>query len=210
MDGNRRWAKKRGLRAKEGHIEGQKALKKIVKYCGKIKLKYLTVFAFSTENFFRGKAEIRALFKLMERSLDEETPELDENNVRLKFIGKLDELPASFRQKIKESEEKLSRNTGLNLIVAVNYGSRSEITEACKGTDNLTERSISENLYTNKIPDPDLLIRTGGVFRLSNFLLWQIAYSELFFIKTLWPDFKENHLRKAILDYNKRERRFGK
>lgn len=210
MDGNRRWARKKRLPFDGGHREGVETLKRIVKHSGKIGVKYLTVYAFSTENEFRQRVEIRALFKILEGALEKELPELHKNNVLLKFIGNIGELPSSLRKKIHKAEEKLKRNTGLNLIIAFNYGGRDEIIEAFKKTKSITLKNVEKNLYTAGIPDPDLLIRTGGVLRLSNFLLWQSAYSELYFTDVLWPDFKEKHLDKAILDYNKRERRFGR
>lgn len=210
MDGNRRWAKKRKFSISAGHREGVKALKRVVRYAGKIGVKYLTVFAFSTENRLRAKIEVKILFKILERALEEEVPELNDNNVKIKFIGNLRELPKSLQKKVEDSEEILKENAGLNLIVALNYGGRAEIVEAAKKSKPVSEKNISQNLYTYDVPDPDLVIRTGGVWRLSNFLLWQSAYSELYFTKTLWPDFKEEDLKKAILDYNKRERRFGR
>ena len=210
MDGNRRWAKKKNLSVSKGHRKGVDALKGIVQYSGKVGIKYLTVYAFSTENWFRKKVEIVALIKILANALKREVQELNQNNVRLKFIGNIKEFPSNLQKKIKESEEKLKKNTGLNLLVALNYGGRAEIIEAAKKAKNLNEKNIQENLYTKNVPDPELIIRTGGVFRLSNFLLWQAAYSELYFTEVLWPDFKESHLDKAILDYNKRERRFGK
>jgi len=210
MDGNRRWAKKRNLLVKEGHKKGVLALKKIVKYAGEIGVKYLTVYAFSTENKLRSKIEITALYKLFEESLEEELPGLDKKNVFLKFIGDLGGLPKSLQVKTQNAENKLKNNSGLKLAIALNYGSRQEIVKAAKDASRISERSIKNNLYTASLPDLDLLIRTGGEKRLSNFLLWQAAYSELYFTKILWPDFKKSDLDKAILDYNKRQRRFGR
>jgi len=210
MDGNRRWARKKGLSIASGHKEGVKALRRITQSADSRGIKYLTVYSFSTENWFRKKVEIIALLNLMEEVLENEVPRLDENNVKLKIIGDIDALPESLRRKIVQAERKLSKNKGLVLIVAINYGGRAEIVEACKKAKVVTEKNITDNLYTRGFPDPDLLIRTGGVARLSNFLLWQAAYTELYFTDVLWPDFKESHLDKAILDYNKRERRFGK
>ncbi len=210
MDGNRRWAKKKGLPFKAGHQEGVGALKKIVNYAGKIGVKYLTVFAFSTENKLRSKIEVAALYKLFEESLEKEIPELNQNNVYLKFIGNLLELPKPFQKKAKKAESILKKNTGLRFIIALNYGSRAEIVKAAQNSSSVSEKSIAKNLYTAGLPELDLLIRTGGEQRLSNFLLWQVAYSELYFTKVLWPDFKESDFMKAILDYNNRQRRFGK
>lgn len=210
MDGNRRWAKKRGLFSHKGHQEGVKSFKKIVKYSGKIGVGYLTVYAFSTENKLRAKLEVEALFRILEDALEKEAPELNKNNVKINFIGDINGLPKSLQEKIKKIEKFLSKNKGLNLIIALNYGGRKEIVQAAQKASKITEKNIENNLYTKGIPDPDLVIRTGGEMRLSNFLLWQAAYSELYFTDTLWPDFKEKHLDKAILDYNDRERRFGK
>lgn len=210
MDGNRRWAKKHGFFSVQGHKKGVDTLREIVRYCGEIKLKFLTVYAFSTENKKRSKIEVNALFSLLAKALEAEIPELDKNNVKLSFIGEIEELPKRLSLKIKKAQEHLSKNTGLNLIVALNYGAKREIVEAAKKSINITEESISKNLYLPNVPDPDLIIRTGGVYRISNFLLWQGAYSELYFSDKLWPDFNKNDMKKAILDYNRRERRFGK
>ncbi len=210
MDGNRRWAQKNKLKSYQGHQYGVETLRRIVRHAGKIDLKYLTVYAFSTENINRSKIEVKILFSLLSKALKEELPELMKNNVKIKFLGEINQLPKGLKSEIEKAESYLANNNGLNLQVALNYGSRKEITEAVKKIKKITEESISENLYTKNIPDPDLIIRTGGVSRLSNFLLWQAAYAELYFSDILWPDFKEKDLNKAILDYNKRERRFGK
>lgn len=198
MDGNRRWAKKRGLPIASGHKEGVKSLKKIVKHAGEIGIQYLTVYAFSTENWLRKRIEISTLFRIQEETLDKEVPELDENNVRLMFIGDVERVPRSLYKKVIESEEKLSKNTGLNLVVALNYGGRAEIVEAAKRSPSLSEKNIEKNLSTSGLPDPDLLIRTGGDMRLSNFLLWQAAYSELYFTDVLWPDFDTRNVSATV------------
>jgi undecaprenyl diphosphate synthase len=210
MDGNRRWAKKKGLQSFQGHKFGVDALREIVKYSGEIGIKYLTVFAFSTENIGRSKLEVRTLFSLLIRALKEEVKDLSKNNVRLNFIGETGELPKKLQTEIKRAEEFLGDNAGLNLCVALNYGGKREIVEAAKKSRKITEEEITKNLYTKNMPNPDLIIRTGGVKRLSNFLLWQSDYAELYFSDILWPDFTKKDLDKAILDYNDRERRFGK
>lgn len=210
MDGNRRWAKKKGLRSFQGHKFGVDTLRKIVKYSGEIGVKYLTVFAFSTENIGRSKLEVRTLFSLLIRALKGEVKDLNKNNVRLSFIGEIKELPKKLEAEVRRAEKFLKDNTGLNLCVALNYGGKREIVEAVKKVKNITEEEITKNLYTKDMPNPDLIIRTGGVMRLSNFLLWQSDYAELYFSDILWPDFTKKDLDKAILDYNNRERRFGK
>ena len=210
MDGNRRWAQNKRLKSYQGHQYGVETLRKVVRHAGKIGLRYLTVYAFSTENINRSKIEVRALFSLLSKAIKAELPELMKSNVRIKFLGEINQLPGGLQLEIKKAESYLADNKGLNLQIALNYGSRKEITEAIKKIKEITEENISKNLYTKDMPDPDLIIRTGGVFRLSNFLLWQAAYAELYFSDILWPDFKEKDLDKAILDYNERERRFGK
>ncbi|OIP22739.1 di-trans,poly-cis-decaprenylcistransferase [bacterium CG_4_10_14_0_2_um_filter_33_32] len=210
MDGNRRWAKKKGLIFYKGHQEGVKTFKKIVKYCSKIGVKYLTVYAFSTENKLRAKAEVSALFRILEDALEKEVPELNDNNVKIRFIGNIKGLPKSLQERVKKSEDALSKNIGLMLSVALNYGGREEIIHAAKLSKIINEKNIGNNLYTKGLPSPDLLIRTGGEMRISNFLLWQSAYAELYFTDQLWPDFNEKDLTQAILDYNNRERRFGR
>lgn len=204
MDGNRRWARSKGLKSFEGHKAGVDALREIVRHAGRIGIKYLTVYTFSTENMDRSKIEVKVIFSLLTKALKDELPELNKSKVKLKFVGEISELPLSLQREVKKTEDYLKNNKGLNFQVALNYGARREIIEAAKKGD------IENNLYTKGIPDPDLIIRTGGTKRLSNFLLWQAAYSELYFTDVLWPDFKKSHLDKAILDYNRRDRRFGK
>lgn len=220
MDGNGRWAKKKGAVRLFGHNQGVKAVHEVVEAAGELGVKYLTLYTFSTENWNRPKAEIEGLMKLLASTLAAEITELHKNNVRLRVIGD-DELPASLRNKMAEGEKLTENNTGLTLVLALSYSSRWEITNAVKriaeevkngqlDPQNITQDTISQHLATNFMPDPELLIRTSGEYRISNYLLWQIAYSELYFTDTLWPDFGKEELYKAIVDYQGRERRFGK
>lgn len=217
MDGNGRWAKKRGLPRTEGHRAGAKAVKTIVSECRGLGIEYLTLYAFSSENWNRPKLEIAALFKLLLEFLNSETAELLEKGVRLNVLGDLEGLPAAQRSALKKSMALTSRCDGMTLNLALNYGSRAEIVQAAKKiatlglkADEINETSFKKYLYTADIPDPDLLIRASGEERLSNFLLYQCAYSELYFTTTLWPDFDANELAKALRAYSGRERRFGK
>ncbi|GHT12889.1 isoprenyl transferase [Bacteroidia bacterium] len=221
MDGNGRWAKKNGMDRFLGHKEGVVSIRKVTEAAGKLGVKYLTAYTFSTENWNRPKEEIDSLMALMVKAITEETADLMRNNVHLEVIGDIDRLPSATREKLVECIGETSGNTGLNLILALSYSSRWEITEALKkiskevkdGTLNIKqidEETISNHLSTKKIPDPDLLIRTGGEYRISNFLLWQLAYAELYFTDTFWPEFREENLYEAIVDYQRRERRFGK
>ncbi|MCM8761767.1 MAG: isoprenyl transferase [Candidatus Omnitrophica bacterium] len=214
MDGNGRWAKRKGLPRIAGHREGLKAVRAVVKAARKYGVKYLTLYSFSTENWKRPEDEVRFLFHLMEERLRKEGQQLDKNNVKVSFIGKKDGLPAKLVKTMGCVERHTFKNTGLTLIFAINYGSRQEITDAVKriissGEKDITEDLIEKNLYTVGIPAPDLIIRTSGEKRLSNFLLWQAAYAELYFTHTLWPDFKEDEFLKALFDYQRRKRRFG-
>ncbi|HOL21839.1 MAG TPA: isoprenyl transferase [bacterium] len=214
MDGNGRWAKKRGLPRIAGHKEGLNAVRATVKAAKKYGVKYLTLYSFSTENWKRPEDEVKFLFHLMEERLRKEGQELHKNNVRVLFIGRRDNIPAKLVNTMADIEKLTRKNTGLNLIFAINYGSRQEITDALKkvissGAKDITEDLIEKNLYTANIPSPDLIIRTSGEKRLSNFLLWQAAYAELYFTPVLWPDFKEDDFLKALLDYQRRKRRFG-
>lgn len=220
MDGNRRWAKQANLPQTLGHKEGVNALKKIVKYAHKIGVKYLTVYAFSTENWNRKKDEVDFLMKLLSEVIKAETKELIENGVKIKHIGFEEGLPDPLPKELKSLEEKTKNNTGLNLQIAINYGSRLEIINAAKkiandiknndlNPDDINEITFSNYLFTSKIPDPELLIRTGGEIRISNYLLWQCAYSEFYCTETMWPDFNETELDKAIEEFNYRQRRFG-
>lgn len=213
MDGNGRWAEKRGLPRTFGHKEGADALRKIITYAGKIGVKYLTVYAFSTENWKRSKDEIDALMFLFKTYLKNEEKNIMKNNVRFLVSGRKNGVSSSLLEAIKKLEDKSRDNTGLTLNIAFNYGGRAEIIDAINsilksGADNINEEDFSKYLY-NDIPDPELLIRTSGEFRISNFLLWQIAYSEIYITKALWPDFDEKELDKAIQSYNERDRRFG-
>ncbi|MEQ3308401.1 isoprenyl transferase [Fusobacterium varium] len=213
MDGNGRWAEKRGLPRTFGHKEGADALRKIITYAGKIGVKYLTVYAFSTENWKRSKDEIDALMFLFKTYLKNEEKNIMRNNVRFLVSGRKNGVSSSLLEAIKKLEDKSRDNTGLTLNIAFNYGGRAEIIDAVNsilksGADNINEEDFSKYLY-NDIPDPELLIRTSGEFRISNFLLWQIAYSEIYITKALWPDFDEKELDKAIQSYNERDRRFG-
>lgn len=213
MDGNGRWAEKRGLPRTLGHKEGANALRKIITYVGKIGVKYLTVYAFSTENWKRSKDEVDALMFLFKTYLKNEEKSIMKNNVRFLVSGRKDDVSPSLLEAIKKLEDKSKNNTGLTLNIAFNYGGRAEIVDAVNsilksGIDNLAEEDFSKYLYNN-IPDPELLVRTSGELRISNFLLWQIAYSEIYITDALWPDFDEKELDKAIESYNGRDRRFG-
>ena len=215
MDGNGRWAKKRGLARIRGHSEGAKAVKRAVTYSRKIGIKFLTLFAFSTENWKRSGREIKFLFSMLIKYLDKEKNSLIKQNIRLRAIGDLEGLPGNVLSKLKGAIEETSSGNAMTLVVAVNYGSRDEIKRAVKKIveKNAPGAEASEifegALDTNFMPDPDLLIRTSGEMRLSNFLLYQSAYSELYFTKTLWPDFGPRELRRAIDAYRERKRRFG-
>ena len=221
MDGNGRWAKKKSLPLALGHQQGVKTVREIVKYCGKIGVEYLTLFAFSSENANRSKEEVSSLSKLFFLTLQNEEKKLMKHNVSLEIIGDLSIFSDEIQNKAQKVTQNLSQNTGLKLIIAANYGGRWELFDAAKkfATDciknNLTpehtqESAFSEKLATSNHPEVDLLIRTSGEQRLSNFLLWNIAYAELFFSEVLWPDFKPEDIDKAIEAFNNRERRFGK
>lgn len=218
MDGNGRWAKKRGLSRSMGHREGSRTLKKIVEACYQLGVKYLTVYAFSTENWSRPKEEVNELMKLLLDYLRNAERELAGKKVRIKVIGEKKKLPAEIIKEIERVEKNTENIEGLDFIIALNYGGRQEIVEAVSklvddfGAGVLTEineDTISERLYTKNIPDPDLLIRTSGEMRISNFLIWQLSYSEFYFCDVLWPDFSETHLKDAIKSYQGRQRRFG-
>ena len=220
MDGNGRWAKKRNMPRVKGHYEGMQTVKKITKYASKLGIQYLTLYAFSTENWARPKEEVSYLMDLPEKMFMSFMPELMENNVKVEVIGVVEKLPESTRKAVEDAIEQTKNNTGLKLIFALNYGSKDEIVTAVKriaqgATNNeykveeIDEQLISDNLFTKDTPDPDLLIRTSGEQRISNFLLWQIAYSEFIFTKVAWPDFVEEEFYKALLEYQSRDRRFG-
>ncbi len=221
MDGNGRWAQKKGNSRIFGHKNGVKAVRETVEGAGELGVKYLTLYAFSTENWKRPKQEVDALMSLLVATINSETDTLIKNNVRLLTIGDIDDLPKDVSRNLQELKEKTVKNSGLSLVLALNYSARWEILNAIKNIlaqtqkepvniENIENDFFEKYLYTSGIPDPDLLIRTSGEYRISNFLLWQIAYSELYFTDVLWPDFRKNDLYHAIIDYQKRERRFGK
>ncbi|WP_196605338.1 isoprenyl transferase [Pectinatus haikarae] len=220
MDGNGRWAQKRGLPRKAGHKKGVDSLREIVKAACSINIKFLTVYAFSTENWKRPTAEVDFLMKLFSVYLDSEVEEMDKNNVRLKFVGCLTELSGELQSQIKKGEKKTADNTGLGLNIAVNYGARDEIVMAARNIaqrvlsrdieiKDINEQLLDDSLYTAQQPPVDLLIRTSGDMRISNFLLWQCAYAELWFTEKNWPEFMPEDFLRAINDYQKRDRRFG-
>jgi undecaprenyl diphosphate synthase len=221
MDGNGRWAQQNGMDRYRGHEEGVVPVRKTVEAAGEIGVRYLTLYAFSTENWKRPQVEIDALMTLLVNAIRRETPDLMKNNVRLLTIGDIDRLPRETKENLRRCIEETGRNTGLTLILALSYSARREITEAMRqiasevreghlDIQTINEETIACHLETKHIPDPDLLIRTGGEYRISNFLLWQAAYAELYFTPVYWPEFRENNLYEAILDFQKRERRFGK
>lgn len=221
MDGNGRWAKKQGLLRAIGHENGTKAVKQTVESCAKIGIEYLTLYAFSTENWNRPKLEVDALMNILVNSLKKELPTLIKNDIRLNTIGNTDLLPSKARRQLLEVIEQTKSNNRMTLTLALSYGSREELISAFKkitekiNTNQLTtadinEATINQHLYTYDLPDVDLVIRTSGEHRISNFLLWQIAYAELYFTDVLWPDFREKDLHEAIISYQQRERRFGK
>jgi undecaprenyl diphosphate synthase len=220
MDGNGRWAKQRGLPRIEGHRQGAESARTIIRTAGELGVKYLTLYAFSAENWNRPKDEVDALMKYLIHYLKTETPELNKNNVRLEVIGQIYRLPENVQEPLKKSIATLSKNSGLTLVMALSYGSRIEIVDAVrriaeKARDgklepaDITEEVISQHLWTRNIPDPDLLIRTSGEMRVSNFLLWQISYAELVITSTLWPDFRKPQFFAALEEYARRHRRFG-
>jgi undecaprenyl diphosphate synthase len=215
MDGNGRWAKKRGLPRAIGHQEGVKALHEVVDTCKDAGIGYLTAYSFSTENWYRPKAEVELLLKLMARTIDDERPGLMENNVRVRSIGRLADLPDDLRDAMDRLVNETRQNTGVTLTLALSYGGRTEILDACAravagGKAPHSEAEFGALLYDASLPDPDLLIRTGGDQRISNYLLWQLAYTELYFTDLLWPDFDAEALDGAIASYQSRERRFGR
>ena len=209
MDGNGRWAKKRNMPREYGHKKGAQVFRDMCEYCNELGIKYMTVYAFSTENWKRPKAEVDAIMRLLEEYLDKELPE----NVRIKVIGDLSALPERLVQKIHDVEER-SRSRESVVNIAINYGARAELTTAfnkliASGKQSVTEDDINAALYTSECPDPDLIVRTGGDLRISNFLLWQAAYSELYFTDTLWPDMTGEDVDRAICDFYSRKRRYG-
>ena len=220
MDGNRRWARKKGLEPKLGHKEGAKTLEKIVRYANKIGLEYITVYAFSTENWKRTKDEVGALMLLLQNYLDDYSKRADTENIKVKVLGDISALSEGMQKSILKCMDRTKNNTGVTFNIALNYGGRDEIIKAIKkiATDvkdekikieDIDEKVVSDNLYTKGMPDPDLLIRTSGELRLSNFLPWQLVYTEFLFVDKNWPEFTEQDLDEAIIEYEKRTRKFG-
>lgn len=221
MDGNGRWAKQRGRLRVFGHENGVKAVRQTVENCAKIGIDFLTLYAFSTENWKRPKREVDVLMKLLVSSLKKELSTLNKNNIKLNAIGNISTLPAKAYEELQEVMAKTENNSGMILTLALSYGAREELKQAVQcisskvknniiSPESIDETIINNHLYTHNLPDVDLLIRTSGEHRISNFLLWQIAYAELYFLDVFWPDFREHHLVEAILNYQNRERRFGK
>ena len=220
MDGNGRWAKKQGNARIFGHKNALKAVREVCEGCAELGVSYLTLYAFSTENWNRPKMEVSALMDLLVSAINTETDTLIKNNIRLNAIGRLTDLPEKVYANLREAIDRTKANTGLTLTLALSYSSKVEMVDAVRriakdvvdgkiAADSIDGDTVSQNLYTCGIPDPDLLIRTSGEYRISNFMLWQLAYAELYFTPTLWPDFDKEELYKAIIDYQQRERRFG-
>ena len=220
MDGNRRWAKENGLPKNQGHKEGAKTLERIVRYANKIGIKHITVYAFSTENWKRAEEEVSAIMLLMQNYLDSYAKRANSENIKMQFLGNISELSDRMQKSIANCIERTKDNTGILFNIALNYGGRAEIVKAIKeitedvqknkkDIDDITEEMISSHLYTKGQPDPDLIIRTSGEMRLSNFLPWQSVYSEILFIKKHWPDFNEQDLDNSIIEFQKRTRKFG-
>lgn len=221
MDGNGRWAKKRGLPRAAGHTRGVESVREIVKTCSQLGVNFLTLYTFSTENWRRPKDEVSMLMRLLLKSLRDETDELNQNNIKITMIGDLDSLPKEVQKELRDASEKTKNNKKMTLNLALSYSGRVEILHAIKNISHLAaqkklnpeeidDKIFAEHLMTKGLPDPDLVIRTSGEFRVSNFLLWQIAYSEFYISDVLWPDFRRNSLYDAIRSFQKRERRFGK
>ena len=221
MDGNGRWANLQGKNRVSGHQQGAKSVREVVEEAVKMEIEFLTLYAFSTDNWSRPMEEVSVLMKLLVNSLKKEFKRLIKNNIRLQSIGNMDGLPNPVKEELSYVIEKTKNNTGMVLTLALNYGAKEELTAAVKAIafkvknsiispEKVDQSTIIEHLYTQNLPAVDLLIRTSGEERISNFLLWHIAYAELYFTKTLWPDFKKEDLQKALVDYTKRERRFGK
>jgi len=219
MDGNGRWAQKRHLPRIAGHRSGTQSARTTIETCARLKIEALTLYAFSVENWRRPKTETDFLMALLRDYLRKEMPLIQKNNIRMRFLGRMDELPAGVQNDVRDAMERTAGNKGMVLCVALNYGGRAEIVDAMNailserngpGTSNkITEEQLSRHLYTEGLPDPDLLIRTSGEMRVSNFLLWQIAYAEIFVTETLWPDFNRARLLEALMEFQKRERRYG-
>jgi len=220
MDGNGRWAEQRHLLRVAGHQQGVKAAREVIKACARLKLRCLTLYAFSRENWSRPRAEVEFLMRLLREYLKRELPTIHKNNIRLSIIGRQSDLPDAVRADLARATQLTGQNTGMQLVVALNYGARAEIVDAFnamleqartndRSSFHADEDAIAQHLYTKGLPDPDLLIRTSGEMRVSNFLLWQIAYAEIYVTETLWPDFSRVRLLEALIDYQKRERRYG-
>jgi len=221
MDGNGRWAKEQGKDRLFGHYHGVESVRNIVEGCAELGIQYLTLYAFSTENWDRPKDEVTGLMELLVQTIRKEVPTLNKNNIKLHLIGNIEMLPPSARKELDEACEETKKNSGLNLVMALSYSSRWEIINAVKNIgkeiknglldpDDITDDIFKNYLCTVNLPDPELMIRTSGEYRISNFLLYQLAYTELYFTDTLWPDFRKENLYDALLDYQNRERRFGK
>lgn len=221
MDGNGRWAQKKGAMRIFGHRNALTAVRESIEISAEIGVKYLTLYAFSTENWARPQDEVNALMDILINSITDEVPTMMKNNIRLSSIGDIKSLPASAQAKLQEAKEITSQNTGLTVFLALSYSGRWEIENALKeivkkvvegqlSIEQISQQVIADHLDTKGVPDPELLIRTSGELRISNFLLWQLAYTELYFTEILWPDFRKEHLLEAVLDYQRRERRFGK
>jgi undecaprenyl diphosphate synthase len=220
MDGNGRWARQRHLPRVEGHRQGAESARIIIRTAGEIGIKYLTLYAFSAENWNRPKDEVDALMKYLIHYLKRETPELNKSNVRLEAIGQIHRLPENVQEQLRKSIATLAKNNGLTLVLALSYGGRTEIVDATRAiakkaksgeldAEDITEKVFAQHLYTRNMPDPDLLIRTSGEMRISNFLLWQISYAEMVITSTLWPDFRKPQFFAALEEYHRRHRRFG-
>ncbi len=220
MDGNGRWAQKRGLPRIVGHKAGVESVREVVRTCSDLGVEYLTLYTFSKENWKRPREEVMGLMKLIKKLLRSEVEDLNRNNVRLRAIGRLEDLPVEVREELERSMKLTEKNDGLKLYLAISYGSRAELADALRKAiekfkngeldpNSITEETLRQFLYAPELPDPDLLIRTSGEMRISNFMLWQIAYTELYITPTLWPDFRKEELLEAIKDYSRRERRFG-
>jgi undecaprenyl diphosphate synthase len=221
MDGNGRWAKEKGQDRLYGHFHGVESVRDIVEGCAELGIGYLTLYAFSTENWDRPQYELTGLMELLVETIRKETETLNKNNIKLHVIGDMNMLPDYARNELRESLEMTSQNTGLNLVMALSYSSRWELVEAVKQIaedvkhgkiepDSITQDTVQQYLCTSQFPDPELMVRTSGEYRISNFLLYQLAYAELYFTNVRWPDFRKENLYEAILDFQKRERRFGK
>ena len=221
MDGNGRWAQARGLERTEGHAAGVKAVWRIVEDAVSLGVRYLTLYTFSTENWNRPKQEVEMLMALLVKSIRNELERLMKNQVRLMMTGRMEDLPESCRKELQDAIDQTAQNKGLTVVLALSYSGRAELTDMAKAVaadvaagrlapEQVTDQTVQERLYHGDIPDPDILIRTGGDFRISNFLLWEVAYAELFFVPTMWPDFRKDDLREIIIDFQSRERRYGK